>query len=276
MSWFISIIAALGIALAGLGLWAWVAMLRFDAHAEDLKRGLTESQSWPESGSAELPELVRSYAVRAGGRIGATELIHSRQRALLSTTQSGPPIQIDADQWTGTIQPGIVWLAGGKMNGLPVRVLDAFVRGHGELDARLVGIVTVAGGTGDDYDKGELLRYLSELPTHPDAILNIASLEWRLIDERTAEVSARSATGTARLRFIFDGAGDVVGMQADDRPMSVDGKTVPMQWHGTYGDYRQFGRYRLPSHGEVGWVLPGGLFTYWRGELVGYEPVPRQ
>jgi hypothetical protein len=272
VAWVLAIASAVGVAGVVAGLWIWLSILRFDGHVADLGHRLRESQGWPQPGAAALPELVRSYAVRAGGRIGATDVIHSRQHASLTIARDRPPVEIEADQWTGTVRPGIVWSARGRMNGLPVSVLDAFVSGSGELLAKLAGLVKVAGGRGADYDKGELMRYLSELPVHPDAILNVASLKWRMIDQRTAEVSARSATGSATLRFIFDEAGDVARMEADDRPMSVGSATVPMPWQGSYRDYRQYGAYRLPAHGEVGWLLPDGLFTYWRGELVAYEP----
>jgi hypothetical protein len=104
---------------------------------------------------------------------------------------------------------------------------------------------------------------------HPDAILNNGSLQWRQIDDSTVEVSARSSTGTASARFIFDAAGDIVAMVAD-RPMSADGTTVPTEWRGSYSDYREIGGYRIPMHGEVGWQLADGLFTYWRGDVVAY------
>jgi hypothetical protein len=90
------------------------------------------------------------------------------------------------------------------------------------------------------------------------------------------EVSAQSKSGRAAIRFIFDANGDIARMEADDRPMTVDGKTVPTRWHGIYADYRQLGGYRIPTYGEVGWVLSDGFFTYWKGEVVAYEAQPHE
>ena len=109
---------------------------------------------------------------------------------------------------------------------------------------------------------------------YPDAMLNGTGLAWRQLDDRTAEVTAQSSGGPATVRFIFDEAGDIIRLESDDRPMAgEDGSTVPTPWHGAYGNYNQFGRYRIPTYGEVGWVLPDGLFTYWRGRIVSYEPM---
>jgi hypothetical protein len=132
----------------------------------------------------------------------------------------------------------------------------------------------VAEGRGPAFDKGELQRYLSELPVHPDAILNNAMLAWRQLGEGAVEVSGRSGAGSASVTFLFDKAGDIVGLEASDRPMSVGKTTVPTPWKGSFSKYKQFGRYRLPSHGEVGWALPDGLFTYWRGDVTMYETLP--
>lgn len=40
-----------------------------------------------------------------------------------------------------------------------------------------------------------------------------------------------------------------------------------------YANYTEFGGYRIPAYGEVGWLLPDGLFTYWHGTITAYEPV---
>ena len=251
----------------------WAAGYGFSARTDALKDRMIASQAVaPNLDRPDLPAIVRSYALKAGGREGATLVFHARHKATLATSKEAPPIQIEADQWTGTAVPGIVWTARGTMNGLPVSVFDAFVDGHGELSARLLGAFQVAGGTGPDYDKGELMRYLSELPVYPDAILNLRSVVWQQIDDKTVSVTAQSATGDATVRFIFDDAGDIIGLEADDRPMEVNGVTVPTPWHGIYARYSEFGGYRIPSYGEVGWVLVDGLFTYWRGEVVAYEP----
>jgi hypothetical protein len=255
MNWLTDFLIVVAVVAGAGGAFIWVASLAFTARIKELRERMIASQQDVALATARLPEIVRAYAVRAGGRVGAPTVFHARHQAKLASSREAPPITIESDQWTGT-------------------VFDAYVEGRGELSARVLGAFQVAGGTGADYDKGELMRYLSELPVYPDAILNSSGLSWRQIDERAVEVSARSLAGTAVVRFIFDEAGDVVGLEADDRPMGRDdGTIVPTPWRGTYSDYRQFGRYWIPSYGEVGWELPTGFFTYWRGRVTSYEPL---
>lgn len=271
------LVISAGVALAAIVLLAagylWIGRMAFDARVDGLRQALVASQEDDAPATApELPEIVRAYAIRAGGQEGAAKIIHARHNATLATAPDAAPMAIIAEQWTGTAIPGIVWRAEGQMNGLPVTVFDAYVDGRGELSAMLLGAVRVAGGTGPDYDKGELMRYLSELPVYPDAILNNATLTWVQVDTHTVEVTANSLSGPAAVRFIFDDAGDIVAMESDDRPMTAaNGSMVPTPWHGLYGRYTQFGAYRIPAYGEVGWVLPGGLFTYWHGTVVAYD-----
>ena len=99
--------------------------------------------------------------------------------------------------------------------------------------------------TGPDSDKGEMMRFLAELPWNPDAILNASALKWRQIDARTVEVSIQTAGGLAAVRHLFDENGDIAGIIADDRPYLIDGRTVPMQWIGRFRDYADFSE-RLP------------------------------
>ncbi len=273
MNWMLPVALVIaGLAVAG-AIAIWLTNRGFEAHIKGLREALEADAGGTAPALPHLPDSVLRYAERAGGRVGSTGVIHATQDSTLATSRATPAIAVQAEQWTGLSTSGIVWRATGAMNGVPFTVLDAYVAGAGEFFVRLLGTFPVGGGVGPDYDKGELMRYLSELPLYPDAILNNGDLSWRQVDDVTVEVSATSRSGHAAVRFTFDAGGDFVAITADDRPMTApDGSTKPTVWQGSYGQYRQFGRYRLPSYGEVGWVLPDGLFTYWHGTLTSYTP----
>ena len=274
MNWILGIGFALAVGALAFLAYVLVNNRLFDDRIQKMREEMAASKRRSGGGPIGLPDIVESFAIKAGGREGGPVLFRAEHKAGLAIARDQAPIAIDAVQWTGTQTPGLVWKAHGSIMGLPVTVVDSYVSGEGVLEARIAGAFKVAGGSGPDYDRGELMRYLSELPVYPDAILNAEGLTWRQLDKRTVEVSGRSRSGAAAVRFLFDEGGDIVAMQADERPMTVDGKTVPTPWRGTYSNYRRFGSYRIPAHGEVGWVLPDGLFTYWKGELTAYEAIP--
>ena len=178
---------------------------------------------------------------------------------------------MESVQVISTQVPGFIWVARGRMGlPLPAVVVDSYLDGEGTLDARLLGSVPLAHVTGRDISRGELMRYLAELVWVPDALLNAPSLSWRELGDRTIEVSANAHHGRAAVRLLFDDAGDIAAIEADNRPRTIGRETVDAAWRGTFSDYQQFGRYRLPSKGEVSWMLDDGPFTYWRGEIVSY------
>lgn len=273
MKWGRTVFGFFVVVLAAAAAYVWLQNRHFEATIDAL-RSEAVGNAVPVGGTPILPDVVRNYAIRAGGVVGGPSHVHLQHRALLTTDRTRPPINIQADQWLASYRPNLVWSGRGNMFGVPVTVVDSFVNGSGLLEARLAGALPMAEGRGPAFDRGELQRYLSELPVHPDAILNNAMLSWRQVSDGVVEVSGPSNAGPAGVTFLFDKAGDIVGLEASERPMSVGGTTVPTPWQGSFSKYRQFGRYRLPSYGEVGWALPDGLFTYWRGEVTMYEAIP--
>jgi len=247
---------------------------QFTGRIEELRAIASAEQSAEVAASRDVPEVMRLFAVRNGATVGGPETVLAHQVAKMRLGPDQGFFAISATQLSGTRRPTFVWDAWGNMAGVfPVHVVDSYVAGAGLLEARLAGSIQVAHGIGPESDKGEMMRYLSELAWNPDAILNAEGLTWRQIDQRTIEVSASTTGGVASVRHLFDAAGDIIGIEADDRPYDVEGNSVPSRWVGRFRDYTEFGSYRLPQYGEVAWVLPAGEFVYWRGQITAFEPL---
>jgi hypothetical protein len=216
-----------------------------------------------------IPEVIRAFAARNGATVGGTPVVFAVQRAEMRLAPGKPFFALRATQLSGTRVPGFVWEATATMAAVvPIRAVDSYSGGAGWLEVRVAGAVPVARSTGPENDKGEMMRFLAELAWNPDAIINASALRWRQIDERTIEVSMETPGGTATVRQLLDDHGDIVGIEADDRPYLVGGKTVPMRWIGRFRNYTHLGAYRLPAYGEIAWVLPAGEFVYWRGQVI--------
>jgi Family of unknown function (DUF6544) len=154
---------------------------------------------------------------------------------------------------------------------LSFNVTDFYAAGNGGLEARLLGLVPVMRQRGPETTRGELIRYLAELPWVPHAIRANRQLEWRELDGQTVEVATQVRAERVAVKLEFDPAGDIVHAYADSRPYP-EGKTfVPRPWGGVFGDYRDLTGVRLPTTAEVSWQLPEGKFTYWRGEVTAFD-----
>ncbi|HTN64099.1 MAG TPA: DUF6544 family protein, partial [Devosia sp.] len=154
------IVAVAAASLGGLA-YIWLSNALFESSIKGQRQILSAAQQRVGSPPNALPELMRTYAIRAGGRENGPTMIHARQSAELVVDPAGLPLTIEADQWTGTIVPGLVWRASGTMNRLPVTIVDSYIDGAGALEARVLGAVAASAGSGAAYDKGELMRYLS-------------------------------------------------------------------------------------------------------------------
>lgn len=222
--------------------------------------------------TGQLPDLVRDFALRSGARAEAGQLaLILTQKAELRLKRGGLFKTFTAHQIVSLGEAAFVWHARRSFGPLTIlRVVDAFVGGEGSLEARIFGSLTVAHANGVETTLGEAFRYLAELPWAPDAILGNPALSWKTSGEREAEVKLNTRVGTARVLFRFDEAGDIIEMEARNRPASdPSGKPVRYDWRGRFGDYRQIGDRRLPGYGEVGYVYPEGYEVYFRGRITG-------
>ena len=250
-----------------------ILSIRFKARIEARRQAIVADQISAPPRQYAIPEIVRAFAERSGARLGGPKVAIAHQRAEMRLAPNQKFFPIEASQLSGTRDPGFVWEATARLAGIvPMRVIDSFAAGRGWLGVRIAGAIPMANATGPENDKGEMMRFLAEMAWNPDAILNMTALHWRQIDDRTVDVLSATKGGTATVRLRFDADGDLKGIEAEDRPYLVGGKSVPMRWIGRFRDYADFGSYRLPSYGEVAWVLPEGEFVYWRGRIIDFGP----
>ncbi len=249
----------------------FLAAAAFHRRAEALVARLSGLATHDEPGVTQ-PAVVQSFVQRATSERTVPSTIHLRQRAEMRANPGDAWQRHTAEQTISVHEPGFVWLAHVKLAPLvSACVLDAYVDGEGLLEVRLLGSLRLAHAAGTQFSLGELMRYLAELAWAPHAMRHNRHLSWREIDANTVEVSADSAGGRARVRLVFEN-GDIARIEADDRPRAVGRSTVPTGWRGRFFDYREMGGCRIPTRAEVSWLLDGGPFTCWRGEVTAFEP----
>lgn len=217
------------------------------------------------------PFLVREYLARSGVPDPARmRWVRIEQRGEMRLSPGGPWLPFTAVQHMAVAQPAFVWQAEMRMaGGFWTSVVDRFVENRGSLEARLLGAIPVAHAAGPDVDRGEVQRYLAELPWNPAAMAANPALSLRPADARRVDVTAPVNGGIASVTLRFDDAGDIMEASASARPRLVAGRAVPTPWAGAFGEYRVLNGLRLPTRAAVWWDLPEGRFEYWRAEVTG-------
>ena len=260
-----------GLVLVGLLVHLW-ASWSFRRSIGDLEKQLAQAPA-PGAIRADLPDGVRDFALR--GMAGAApegRVVRLRQASEMVLKPDGPWLPITARQTIGLTSTGFVWEAAQKRGPITVfRVLDAFVAGTGQLRARLLGSIPVAGVEGGSLDRGEAMRYLAELPWAPDAILLNREIAWRVLESGEIEARLAMEPRDAVVRFELNDAGDFAVIRADDRPATdAAGNEVLREWRGRFDDYGDIGGRRIPRRGEVGYIIEDQYAPYWRGEVIAY------
>ncbi|MDH4173251.1 MAG: hypothetical protein OEZ09_04120 [Betaproteobacteria bacterium] len=259
------------------GAWRWEAGTRDLRARLDGARQSVRPARFDARALEGLPAPVQRY-FRAVLRDGQPMVATARMEhaGTFNVSEAGEQWKSFAStQYVVTQRPGFDWDGRIAMvPGLPVRVHDAYVAGEGILHATLLGLATLADLRGTrEMAQGELMRYLAEAPWYPTALLPSQGVRWEAVDESSARATLRDGEVAVTLLFRFDAQGLIAAVSATARGRVVEGKIVPTPWEGRWWDYEVREGMRVPTAGEVAWLLPGGAKPYWRGRVtrVTYE-----
>ena len=147
-------------------------------------------------------------------------------------------------------------------------VVNRLSREGARSELRLFGLLPLSGSPPDRaaFHKGQIMRYLAEIPWSPDAILRNGSLEWSVL-RKGLRVSHSSVFGRVSVDTDLDADGRIGHVEAPDRPRLENGRFAERAWRGRFTDYRLHCHRWIPFRGEVGWVIDGCLNISWRAQL---------
>ena len=273
---------AAAVLLAALATAVLFGPLRWRLRTRDLRARLdapdrTGSAAFDPRELEALPLPVRRYFERAL-RPGQPVVLVARVKTegeFQTDAAKGSWTPFTADKVYVAHPPAFDWVA--RLRSAPrlfVFVHDAYRAGSGLLRAELLGLVPVASQEDTpDVARGELLRFLAESCWFPTALLPGRGVAWEALDEERARATLTDRGTSVSLEFRFGPDGLVASVFAPERPRTVGGRNVATPWEGTWTAFGPRNGMRVPSAGEVAWVLPDGRLPYWRGRVtsVAYE-----
>lgn len=223
-------------------------------------RGSADTAVISEADLAGLPEPVRRWLGWAG-------VVGTRRPAVVRLTQEGRFRQGEGRAWMPftaeevyTVDPpGFVWSTTMRFApGVPILGRDRYAEGRGDIEMRLLGLVPVAEASGEELDRGALLRYLNETMWFPAAVLG-PEITWEAADANSAVATMGYGGITASATFVFDDQGRPVDMVAARHDLARGRLET---WSTPITAYGEFAGVRIPVAGQGIWRYEGGDFAY--------------
>ncbi len=223
------------------------------------------SRTFNEDQAASLPEPVKryfKYALKENQPyISYVRLKHGGQ-----FRPSKKWASIKGEEYFTVDPPGFVWF--GKIGLISGR--DSFLDGLGTMKIRLLSVIRLVDAKGEVFNRGELVRWLSETPWFPTDLLPSKYVKWLPIDDGSAKVllSLTDYDLTVEGTFFIDEKGRIAKFEAKRN----DGGKL-RDWICQYTDYREIEGMHIPFLGEASWDSDSEQAKYakFRIEEIDYE-----
>lgn len=161
---------------------------------------------------------------------------------------------IAGEQYFTTEKPGFIWQGSTAM----FTARDMYISDKGKLIVSLFGLIKVAGGQGEKYNQGELLRWLGESVWFPTNLLPNENLKWTEVDSQSAKLNFNYNGFTLNYLVTFNSLGEITELQTK-RYM---GEGNLETWVGKVSDYKEINGILVPTKIEAIYKLPEGDYSY--------------
>lgn len=218
---------------------------------------------------SDLPAAVVDLAVRLGAKFapGGSHIALLQKGRMKRALGKDAWMAFTARQTIESWTCGFAWRARFGPFGM-IAVCDALEGGAGQLDVTALGLLKIVRTPNTAaLVRGELMRYLAEIPWAPDAILENTALRWRKGDSGDIMVGAGEGESNVEITFGLDGDGRIATTFAPNRPRSAIEPILPTPWRGRFSDYRLHHDRWIPFAGEVAWEIDGQEEVYWQGTI---------
>ena len=228
---------------------------------------------------AGLPDPARLYLAKAGA-IGHTAdwSLQLHSGGTFRLRRGWPWMPCEAWQYNSAEQVARVFWMRINACGLPMVGRDSYVRGRGELHGRLAGLLTVAYGTGHEYDVGELVTFLNDAVLFAPSMLLRLPVSWAAISHRAFDVTLADGGQQVTARVSLDDRGLPCDFSTEDRYFDAADGPVRTRWRTPVEGFHEVGGRWQPSAASAVWELPDGPLTYarftWRHGDVCYNIAP--
>jgi hypothetical protein len=163
-------------------------------------------------------------------------------------------MNITGEQYATTEKPGFIWKGTTAM----FIAQDMYIADKGRLIVSVFSLINAVNAKGEQYNQGELLRWLGESILYPTNFLPSDKLEWIPIDDKTAKLTFNYKGLSLFFKITFNDIGEITEMETK-RYMDVNNLET---WVIKVSDYKELNKVFIPTRFEILWRLEKGDFSY--------------
>ena len=177
-------------------------------------------------------------------------------------------MRCDAWQYNTALVPARVYYMRIDFAGvLPMFSVDIYQAGHGHMHGKLLGLITVADGSGPEFDIGELTTYVNDALMISPSMLLTPNVTWTVVDDHSFDISMSDGGITATARVLVDDHGRMIDFSTTDRWAALPSGLTRACWTTPINGWLDSGSRQLPTGGCAIW-LDTGEFDYVRGRFI--------
>ena len=151
---------------------------------------------------------------------------------------------------------------------IPMVGRDSYVAGRGAMRGKVLGLVTVADGSGHEFDLGELVTYLNDALVLAPTMLLTDSVRWIEADDESFDISITDEGNVVTARVVVDADGALRDFSTEDRWCDLPEGLVRARWTTPFAGWATVdGRPWLTGVQAV-WHLADGPLPYVEGTFV--------
>lgn len=163
-------------------------------------------------------------------------------------------MNISGEQYATTEKPGFIWKGSTTM----FVARDMYIKDIGRLMVSLFSLVKVVDAKGEQYNQGELLRWLGESILYPTNFLPSERLQWLPIDSQRAKLNYQYKGLFLSFIITVNEIGEITEMETQ---RYMDEKNLET-WVIKATDYKVMNNVLIPTVFDVIWRLEKGDFSY--------------
>ena len=163
---------------------------------------------------------------------------------------------IEGEQYFTAEKPGFIWKGTTSM----FTARDMYVADKGRLIVTLFSLYNVVDGSGENFNEGELQRWLGESVWFPTNLLPSERNQWSPIDANSAKLAFKYKSVSFSCIVTFNEIGEITQMETR-RFMGDENRE---RWLGKMADYKEINGVIVPTKIEAIWKLEKGEVSYAR------------